>query len=176
MKARFLLNEHSLSFYSHTSVWLWLTSVLALGFVLGVCICAAAVSGERQSDERSFFFTPCVKSIQIGLLDEWTCLCSFHSRCPSVMAPLLHKVNHHCGDEPWNNPVHLLSCISRWSLVYLCYCVSLTRRLHCPHKNTRKAWWTFGVWSLSHPPSVQPSHCWTPYFSTPRFSCPVEQC
>lgn len=48
MQGNFLLNERSLSLHSHTSVQLWLTSVLALGFVLRISVCV--VSGERQSD------------------------------------------------------------------------------------------------------------------------------
>lgn len=49
MKAHFLLNEPSLSLHSHTSAWLWLTGVLALGFVLGICV--FALGGDRQNDD-----------------------------------------------------------------------------------------------------------------------------
>lgn len=157
MKARFLLNERSLSLHSHTSVWLWLTSVLALGFVLGICVCAAAVPGERRSDDgesKKAVFAPSVKSTQIGLLDEWTCLCPFHAGCPFVMLPLLREQwwgcnycqNHHdCDEEAWNKRIDLLSRISSTSLGLnnLYYRMSLTRGLRCPHKNAKKARLTF---------------------------------
>lgn len=127
-------NVHS-SLHSHTSVQLWLTSVLALGFVLGISVCAAAVSGERQTDggeSKRPIFTPSAKSKQIGLLGEWTCLCPFHAECPFVMPPLLRKQcwgHNYChnhahvhllcnDDEPWNNKKkkHFLGWISNRSL------------------------------------------------------------
>lgn len=91
--------------------------------MLGICVCAAAIPGERQSDDaeskRLFFsfFAHNVKSKQIGLSDEWTCLCPFGAGSPFVMPPLLRKqchahyccqnyplVHHHSDDDDDDKP------------------------------------------------------------------------
>lgn len=124
-----------------------------------LCLCCSSLwwKTEWWRWVKKAIFAPSVKSTQIGLLDEWTCLCPFHAGCPFVMPPLLRKqcrgrnyrqnrppVLHDCDDEPWNNQIRLLSWISGRSLApFITGCYSHTG-FAVLTKTRRELEWHFG--------------------------------
>lgn len=102
--------------------WPW-ALCLASVFVLQQSLVKDGAMMQSQKGCCCCFFAHNVKSKQIGLSDEWTCLCPFGAGCPFVMPPLLRKqcqahyccqnhplVHHHSADDdddkPWNNNIN----------------------------------------------------------------------
>lgn len=114
------------------------------------------VSQKKKEKKKGHFFAPSVKSTQIGLLDEWTCLCPFHAGCPFVMPPLLRKQQRRglyllsesswCSSSLcWWGRVHLPSWISSRSLNNFYDWAWLTRKAEKPRLTFLWVWMFFNL-------------------------------
>lgn len=114
------------------------------------------VSQKKKEKKKGHFFAPSVKSTQIGLLDEWTCLCPFHAGCPFVMPPLLRKQQRWglyllsesswCSSSLcWWGRVHLPSWISSRSLNNFYDWAWLTRKAEKPRLTFLWVWMFFNL-------------------------------